>query len=126
MTYYINPIWFYLMNLSTDIKEFLCIGGAIVVIIISIVFATCVVDGDWDITDMTEEEIAVSKKFKKIICVGFIAIFIGTFVPSKETCIEMMVASQITHENVTATKEEIYELIDHIIDKVNSEEETEE
>jgi len=122
MTYYINPIWFYLMNLSTDIKGFLCIGGAIAVIVASIIFITCVVDDDWDITDMTEEEIAVSKKFKKIICAGFIAIFIGVFVPSKETCIEMMVASQITHENVTATKEEIYELIDHIIDKVNNEE----
>jgi len=122
MTYYINPIWFYLMNLSADIKNFLCVGGVMVVGIASIIFAICAGDGCWDITDMTEEEIAVSKKFKKIICAGFIAIFIGVFVPSKETCIEMMVASQVTHENVNATKEEIYELIDHIIDKVNSEE----
>lgn len=122
MTYYINPIWFYLMNVSTGIKEFLCICGAMVAIVATVVFVTCIVDDDWDITDMNEKEITVSKKFRKIICIGFIAIFIGIFIPSKETCIEMMVASQVTHENVNATKEEIYELIDYIIDKVQGEE----
>lgn len=49
--------------------------------------------------------------------------FIGILVPSKETCIEMMVASQVTHENVMATKEEIYEIIDYVTAKVKVEEE---
>jgi len=36
-----------------------------------------------------------------------------------------MVASQVTHEKVTATKEEIYEIVDYVTDKVNGEEEEE-
>ena len=39
-----------------------------------------------------------------------------------DTIYKMMIASQVTHENVAATKEEIYELIDYVTDKVRGEE----
>lgn len=122
MTYYINPIWFYLMNVSTGIKVFLCVLGGFSLVFSVIVLITWA-NNCFDITDLDDDEKKILKLFKKIIIASIISVFIGTFVPSKETCIEMMIASQVTHENVTATKEEIYEIVDYITDKVRGEDE---
>lgn len=120
MTYYINPIWFYLMNVSEGIKTLLCVGGAVAFVVSMFAFVTWVIDNDVTISD--DDEKKVFKLFKKIIITSFISLLIGLFLPSKETCIEMMIASQVTHENVAATKEEIHELIDYVTDKVRDEE----
>lgn len=119
MTYYIDPIWFYLTNVSSGMKEFLCILGCIALVTSVLGFICWAVD--INITDLDDDEKRIFNLFKKIIITCFISIFIGIFVPSKETCIEMMIASQVTHENVAATKEEIYEIIDYVTDKVRDE-----
>lgn len=123
MTYYINPIWFYLMNVSTGMKIFLCALGIISLVVSAFVMMTWVIYNGVDITNLEDYEKNTFKIFKKIIIASCISLFIGILVPSKETCIEMMIASQVTHENVTATKEEIYEIVDYITDKVKGEEE---
>jgi len=123
MTYYINPIWFYLMSISTGMKMFLCALGVISLIIIVFAIPTWVIDGGVDITDLEDNEKKIFKLFKNIIIASIISLFICILIPSKETCIEMMIASQVTHENVTATKEEIYEIVDYITDKVKGVEE---
>lgn len=120
MTYYINPIWFYLMNLSEGLKTFLCVLGVIAISVFVFAFITWSVDVT--LTDLEDDEKKILKLFKKVIIASFISSVIGLFVPSKETCIEMMIASQVTHENVAATKEEIYELIDYVTDKVGDQE----
>ena len=120
MTYYINPIWFYLMNVLTGMRSLLCISGGVVLIFSAIAFIIWTVDVD--ITDLEDDKKKILKLFKKIIIVSFISLFIGVLVPSKETCIEMMIASQVTHENVTTTKEEIYEMIDYVTAKVKGDE----
>ena len=119
MTYYINPIWFYLMNLANGVKSLLCIAGCLAMILAIIIAGFFFCDMDYDITNMDDNDKIWMKKFKKILIVGIITLFIGILVPSKETCIEMAVASQVTHESVSATKEEIYEIIDYVTDKVN-------
>lgn len=121
MTYYINPMWFYLMSVSTGLKTFLCILGTISLIICAIAFISLIIDSYYISTDL-EDDKKIVKIFKKIMIAGVISILIGTLVPSKEACIEMMIASQVTHENVTATKEEIYEIIDYVTDKVKEKE----
>ena len=123
MTYYINPIWFYLMSISTGMKIFLCALVVIAFIIIVFAIPIWVIEGSVDITDLGENEKKILKLFKNIIIASIISLFICILIPSKETCIEMMIASQVTHENVTATKEEIYEIVDYITDKVKGEEE---
>lgn len=125
MTYYINPIWFYLMNVSTGIKIFLYILGGIALFICIIGLLIWLADGCGILSykKMDDDEKATLKLFKKVIIAGSMLVFIGILVPSKETCIEMMIASQVTHENVTATKEEIYEIVDYVTDKVKGEEE---
>ena len=119
MTYYINPIWFYLMNISTELKTVLFILG--VVTFASSVFAFIFWAADVDMTDLDDDEKKFFKISKKIIIASLILLLISIFVPSKEACVEMMIASQVTHENVTIAKEEIYELIDYVTDKVEDE-----
>ena len=123
MTYYINPIWFYLTDVSTGMKIVTLVFGSISLLISIIASISWVNDYGIDITELEDDERKLLKLFKKIIIASFIVLFIGILVPSKETCIEMMVASQVTHENVTATKKEIYEIVDYITDKVKGEEE---
>ena len=124
MTYYINPIWFYLMSVLTEMKNFLYVLGLITLTVSILLFLAWLADkGTLNYKKMDDDEKATFKLFKKIIVASVIALFIGILVPSKETCIEMMVASQVTHENVSTTKEEIYEIVDYITDKVKGEEE---
>ena len=123
MTYYINPIWFYLINVSTGMKLFLIILGAVSLLVSAFACITYAVDDCIDITDLEDGEKKILKLLKKVIITSFIVLFIGILVPSKETCIEMMIASQVTQENVTATKEEIYEIVDYVTDKMKGEKE---
>lgn len=124
MTYYINPIYFYLMNVSTGLKIFLAFLGGFALTASIIILVIWLADGcgTLDYKKMDDDEKITFNLFKKIIIASIISLFIGILVPSKETCIEMMIASQVTHENVTATKEEIYEIVDYITDKVHGEE----
>ena len=123
MTYYINPIWFYLIDVSTGIKTILYILGGASLVVCAVVFPLWALDRCAGLTDLEDDEKKIVIIFKKIIIAGIISLFIGILVPSKEACVEMMIASQVTHENVTATKEEIYEIIDYVTDKVKGEEE---
>lgn len=125
MTYYINPIWFYLMNVGNATHHLFMFTGALVSIVSICIFIIWLADGCGTLNyeKMDDDEKATFKLFKKIIIASIIALFIGILIPSKETCIEMMVASQVTHENVSATKEEIYEIVDYVTDKVKGEEE---
>ena len=54
-----------------------------------------------------------------MIIVGIILFVLGVLMPSEEACYKMMISSYLTPENIDFTKNEIIELIDYIIDKVN-------
>lgn len=118
MTYYINPIWFYLISVSNEIKIFLFVLGGFS--LLTSIIALTVWTIDVGMTDLDDSEKKIFKLFKKIIIASIISLSIGILTPSKETCVEMMIASQITQENAKATKEEIYEIVDYIADKVNN------
>lgn len=117
MTYYINPIWFYLMSVSNGIKIFLFVLGGFSLLISVVVSISWTVDVIG--TDLDDDDKKIIKLFRKIIIASIISLSIGILTPSKETCVEMMIASQITQENARATKEEIYEIVDYIVEKVN-------
>lgn len=117
--YYINPMYFYLLNVSAELKIFLCALGFVALVVTIFILVTWGADSCADIFDMDDDEKKIFKIFKNVIIASVITIFIGILVPSKETCVEMMIASQVTHENVAATKEEIYEIVDYVTDKMN-------
>ena len=121
MTYYINPIWFYLMSVSNGIKIFLFVLGGFSLMISVVALISWAVDVVG--TELDDDDKKIFKLLRKIIIASIISFTIGILTPSKETCVEMMIASQITQENARATKEEIYEIVDYIVDKVNGDKE---
>jgi hypothetical protein len=104
------------MNMSHKFMIFCAFLGA-VLIVCGIVHALILTEG----LNTEKEEAGIKKRLKLFFIFGLITVMISIFLPDKETCIEMMVASQITHENVEATKEEVYEIIDYITDKIKEE-----
>ena len=68
-----------------------------------------------------DKEEEAKTKFKSMFIATILSIFvifISVFIPSKETSVEMIVASKVTTESVQATKEEIYEIIDYTVEKI--------
>lgn len=122
MTYYINPIWFYLMNVSDTLQFTLMVIGYVMLIggavaIPMYIFEECV-----NIAQLDDEDKKCVGMLVKVVVCGITLFVISAFLPSKETCIEMMIASQVTQENVSDTKEEIYQIVDYVTDKIYEEE----
>lgn len=128
MTYYIHPIWFYLMDVCNWVK-----GIAIFVLVFS-VFATLI--EFYIYSDEYGDEIEkyfFNKKnkdkelpqnlivFKKIfvgtIVTLLISLLLSVTIPTSKTVTKMLVASVITVENVESAKEDTKELVDYICEK---------
>ena len=117
MHYYINPAWFYWISVLSTIKG-VAIGAIVILCILVLVLGIIFLANDrlYDLDDEDEK-----KKYKKIVkafVIAFsISIITAIFVPSKETCEKMMIASVVTEENVNATTDEVKELVDYIFEK---------
>ena len=107
--YYINPIWFYFIELCDNIKEMatiilvLCMIGFVVLYILKLAGF--------------EEEMKKKLPINLVAIIGIVSLTISLIVPTSTTVKEMMVASVVTHENVDATIEDVKELIDYTIEK---------
>ena len=119
MTYFINPIWFYLIDLAQNLR-----GLSILLIIASV----CIIAVKILYNYMEDEVLYNDKegegkklKWKKTLPFLIVGIIIISFVPSKETCIEMMVASQVTKENVNYSIETVKDITDYVSEKIKGE-----
>ena len=136
--YFISPMWFYLIGLFERVNDFFgtililtgIFGG--IIIICSLVLVLVVAVEDVEIPEINES-IKRTTQIKWItkFCKGWIILVIisaigFTFIPTKSTCIEMMVADTITHSNVDYATEKVIDIIDHIVDKAAEETEIKE
>ena len=130
MTYYIHPIWFYLMDVCSWVK-----GIAIFVLVLS-AFATLIeiyVYSD-EYGDEIEEYffnkknkykelpqylITIKKVFVGTIVTLLISLLLSATIPTSKTVTKMLVASVITVENVESAKENTKELVDYICEKIS-------
>ena len=107
----INPLWFYLINVSSNLQIVCGVIAcfALVIILISILMYPMLED--------------MGAKFKglrtKLVIIGIVCTFIGILTPSKETCYQMMVASLVTKENIKITAEAGKEAVDYIVDSID-------
>ena len=99
MTYIINPWMFYLISLSDTLKWTLGIFAIIAIIVSFLMY------------DDTKIKLA-----KRFFIAGCASIIIWLFVPSKDTCYKMLIASQVTTENIENAKETVKDVADYIIE----------
>ena len=114
MEYYINPLWFWLMDIIDGLTIACATFGSVVL------FGSCAafIIGRTEISfDNDDEEKKFFSIVKKCFKFSIIAIIMTIILPSKATCIEMMTASIITKPNVEYAKGEVKELVDYIFDK---------
>lgn len=116
MNYIIDPKLVYWISVASAIKMFLVIIAAIA-LLICVTVLLVYLSGDY-YYDNEEEAKAKFKSISKVTIVFISLIFISLFVPSKETSVEMIIASKVTTESIQATKEEIYDIIDYTVEKI--------
>ena len=111
----INPWLFYIVDLLDGLKT-LCIL-AVPVLVIVIGFITVTID---DLGRGEEKELKSARRTRKIVILFSIFLLIVIpFIPSKETCYKMMVASQITDSNIQKAEDTIKNSVDYIFEKIN-------
>ena len=116
MTQIINPWWFYLVDVIGSFK----IWCLVLLVFCVLGFgATMLLEYD-EVLDESDE-VKVIKTLKKMVIVGALVITFDMFLPTKETCYKMMVASQVTEENIQKAEDVIKNSVDYIFEKINKE-----
>ena len=111
----INPWLFYIVDLLDGLKT-LCIL-AVPVLVIVIGYLTITID---DSGRGEEKELKSARRIRKIVIFfSILLLIVIPFIPSKETCYKMMVASQITDNNIQKAEDVIESSVDYIFEKIN-------
>lgn len=118
MTYYINPIVFYWINVAATIRATAALMAVILVCGIFICYY-CYFDTLPILDEDDAKEAAIYQKWgRRLGIMVVVCSLIVVFVPNKSTSTEMLIAHTITQESVESAKEDAKELIDYIIDGV--------
>lgn len=113
MTPIINPWMFYLVDMIGSFQ----ILSILIALLIIISFAIEIVKYDEAMDEL--DKVKVIKTFKKKVIVIALLITFAIFLPSKKTCYQMMIASQVTEENIQKAEDTIKETVDYIFEKIN-------
>ena len=118
----INPWLFYLVDCLNELKM-VCIIAVPVLVIVIAILSYIIEDFGLDIDDLglnKENELKSAIRTRKIVIFFSILILIVIpFIPSKETCYKMMIASQITDNNIQKAEDVIKDSVDYIFEKIN-------
>ena len=111
----INPWLFYLVDCLDGLKM-VCII-AVPVLVVVIVFLTDTID---DLGRGDEKELKSARRTRKIVIIfSILLLIVIPFIPGKETCYKMMVASHITDNNIQKAEDVIKDSVDYIFEKIN-------
>lgn len=109
----INPWLFYLVDMIGSFQ----ILSILIVLLIIISFAIEILKYDEAMDEL--DEVKVIKTLKKKVIVIALLITFAIFLPSKDTCYKMMVASQITDTNIQKAEDVIKDSVDYIFEKID-------
>ena len=103
----INPLWFYLANIVENVGRLLFIiavfaGGIFVILLLC---------------GNLEDQM---KNLKRLLITCIIASILTSLCPTKDTCYQMMTATMITPNNITAVGDAATDVIDYIIESVDT------
>lgn len=113
MHYIINPWVFYLLGLVDSIGLMCVVFLAMFVIIFGAYAIIWFVEFSGD--DEYPTPIKILKKWRVPL---ILSIALLVFMPSSDTVYKMMIASQVTMENIDTAKETIQDVADYIVDAV--------
>lgn len=108
MTPIINPWIFYLVDVISNLKIMCLFTLAILGVILLLI-----------VCDEYASEEKLNRLFKKWFIVTIVFFAFTLFLPSKKTCYQMMVASQVTEENIKSAEDVIKDSVDYIFEKID-------
>ena len=112
----INPWLFYIVDVIDNFKS----ACFILILIIVIAFGAIVLIEVGEAADELElDEVKVIKTLKRMVAVVVLLITFNMLLPSKKTCYQMMIASQITDNNIQKAEDTIKKSVDYIFEKIN-------
>lgn len=113
----INPWLFYLVDVIGNFKS----SCFVLLLIIVIGFGATVLIEIGEAADELElDTVKVIKTLKRMAVVGVLLMTLNMLLPSKKTCYQMMIASQVTEENVKKAEDVIKDSVDYIFEKINT------
>lgn len=108
----VNPWLIYLITRCDAILTFAMFAAATCGIGMIVCFIGRFIEWEED----TRKAFAKGLKICATVCV--VSSFIAMLVPSKQTCIEMMIADKVTYETVDAGIDAVKEAADYVVEKV--------
>lgn len=112
----INPWLFYLVDVIGNFKS----ACFILILIIVISFGAIFLIEIGEAADELElDEVKVIKTLKKMVVVIVLLMTFNMLLPSKKTCYQMMIASQVTDNNIQKAEDVIKGSVDYIFEKIN-------
>lgn len=113
----ISPLCFYLMGVGTSAIYFFGIVGGLLVVTGIIAF----VIGGMEYTDYNKEKgLKILKWAKKYTIIGILSCLLAIFIPTKETCYQMIAATVVTPNNIEVVGETATNIVDYIIESVDA------
>ena len=111
----INPWLFYFADCLEGL-QIVCIL-VVIALTFAIVLLTAIIhDLGWD----EKEELKSARRTRKIVIFfSILLLIVVPFIPSRETCYKMMIASQITNNNIQKAEDIIKGSVDYIFEKIN-------
>lgn len=121
MTYIVNPIHIYLLEVADALKTtFMTFGGILLAATVALIIIRFADTGFGDYDSDDNEIIAINKALKKTAPAGIILLSIGLLIPNRETVIGMMVANVATVENGKLTVEALKSAVDYVVQAISS------
>lgn len=105
----INPWLFYLVDVISNLKIMCCLFPLAILCAVLL----------WVVCDEDTNEEKLTNLFKKWFIVTIASLTFTSFLPSKKTCYQMMISSQVTEENIKKAEDVIKDSVDYIFEKIN-------
>lgn len=109
----INPWLFYIVDVIGSFQ----ILSILIALLIILSSAIEIVKYD-EAMDELDKVKAIKTIKKKVIVIALLITF-AIFLPSKKTCYQMMIASQVTDNNIQKAEDVIKGSVDYIFEKIN-------
>ena len=110
----INPWLIYFVD-SLDLVQLSCIL-MVVALVVAILILSCRMDD----LEYKEKELKSARRTRKIVIFfSILLLIVIPFIPSRETCYKMIIASQVTDNNIQKAEDVIKDSVDYIFEKIN-------